>query len=176
MRCITTDLSSLIGKPIASLQTFLRQIAYYYEDLPSVFPNGIFDEQTQTAVKAFQRKFGLSVTGTVDLETWNSVIAEYFDIMQEITVTGSVYPDSWFIIEPYESSDHLIVMQAMMQGISEKYENIPDVEISGIQKDDSIEITKCFQHIFGFEETGIIDNFLWKNIETMYINDVVNAL
>ncbi|TVP65099.1 MAG: hypothetical protein EA342_14970 [Leptolyngbya sp. LCM1.Bin17] len=52
---------------VRELQRRLRQLGY----LPSDFPiSGIYDEDTQNAVRVFQRVNGLPVTGRVDNDTW----------------------------------------------------------------------------------------------------------
>ena len=176
MRCADTDNTNLLGKPIESVQTMLRYIAFYYEDLPKVIPNGIFGEQTQTAVEEFQKKYDLEITGIVDFETWEKIIAIYDEIVIKTTVVGSVYPNEWFVIEPYESSEHLHTMQAMMKNIADKYENMGEIEVTGVHKDDSVAIVEQFQDIFGMKRDGVITNELWRKIETMYINEVVNNI
>ena len=39
--------------------------------------NGYFDEETQDAVEAFQRLFGLPVSGIVDYPTWYKIQSIY---------------------------------------------------------------------------------------------------
>lgn len=176
MRYDVIDYSNLLGKPIESLQTMLRGITFYYEDLPRVVPNGVFNSQTENAVKAFQKKFNLEITGIVNFVTWEKVSEIYTQAAVQTAVVGSVYPNEWFVIEPYESSEHLHTMQAMMKNIAEKFNNMGEVAVTGIHKDDSIAMIKRFQEIFGMDETGTITNELWRKIENMYINEVVNNI
>ena len=68
---------SFVGQPIRSLQTMLRVIAESDNTLPSVVPDGIYGKQTMNAVSAFQKKYGIPVTGIADQNTWDSIVAIY---------------------------------------------------------------------------------------------------
>ena len=41
---------------------------------------GLFGSQTRESVMAFQREFGLPVTGRVDINTWNRIASLYSDL------------------------------------------------------------------------------------------------
>ena len=53
----------LIGQPVRSLQTMLRELSFLYDFLPRLTPDGIFGERTLEAVMLFQREFFPPVTG-----------------------------------------------------------------------------------------------------------------
>ncbi len=57
-----------IGEDIAELQRFLKN-----ENLYNGLISGVFDAATMEAIKAFQRKNNLTVTGKVDLPTWQAL-------------------------------------------------------------------------------------------------------
>lgn len=173
---INATYESLIGKPIESLQTILRQISFFYEDLPQVLPDGIFGEQTKIAVKAFQTKFELEPTGEVDFETWEVIIAEYYNVLEQTETEGCVYPNEWFTVAPYEDSEYLLPMQAMLKNISEQFSNLGSLEITGIHDEKSIAMVRKLQEVFGMEQNGIIDNVFWNNVERLYRNSVQNDL
>ena len=61
---------SFVEQPIRSLQTMLRVIAEDDRRLPTVVPDGIYGPSTMTAVTAFQRLYGLPITGITDQPTW----------------------------------------------------------------------------------------------------------
>ncbi len=60
------------------LQSYLEKISEYNSDIPPVSITGTFGEETQNAVLAFQRQFGLEETGIVGPAAW-IVIASYYD-------------------------------------------------------------------------------------------------
>ena len=55
---------------IRQIQRALRILHKNLEDIPPVFEDGIFGEETERAVIAFQAQNGLEPTGIVDYETW----------------------------------------------------------------------------------------------------------
>lgn len=50
--------------------------------------DGFFDEQTETAVRLYQQKYGLSATGTINDPTWNSILNEVKDIQNALRKKG----------------------------------------------------------------------------------------
>lgn len=57
------------------IQIILRSLIDY--DFDNVEINGVYDGQTEDAVKVFQRSFSLPVTGLVDRQTWDKLAAAY---------------------------------------------------------------------------------------------------
>ncbi len=68
------------GQYVTFLQEYLAVIAGTYPSIPAVTVTGVFDEQTQAAVEAFQREFGLSPNGVVGAVTWNRIASLYEDL------------------------------------------------------------------------------------------------
>ena len=65
------------GTPVRNLQTMLREINFFYNILPEVIVDGIFDEITKKAVMDFQKRFNLNETGEVDIITFEKIVEEY---------------------------------------------------------------------------------------------------
>ena len=65
------------GIPVTALQYMLVELALNYTELEEVIVNGLFDEPTERAVLAFQKRNVLRQTGTVDLDTWNAIADQY---------------------------------------------------------------------------------------------------
>jgi len=59
------------------IQQMLDYISLVIPAIPPVPENGIFDEQTERSVIAFQTMFGLPPTGIVDEATWNELERVY---------------------------------------------------------------------------------------------------
>ena len=65
------------GNKVLQMQEQLNVIAEVYSSIPTVYENGYFDEETQDAVEAFQRLFGLPVSGIVDYPMWYKIQSIY---------------------------------------------------------------------------------------------------
>lgn len=59
------------------IQVMLSYISLVIPSIPSINVDGIFDEETERAVIAFQTMFGLNPTGMVDEATWNELERVY---------------------------------------------------------------------------------------------------
>lgn len=58
------------GNDVRKIQEQLNRIAGDYPRIPKLVPDGIFGENTQEAVRTFQRVFGLTPDGIVGSRTW----------------------------------------------------------------------------------------------------------
>lgn len=160
-----------LSNPIISIQTLLRTVLFYDEDeISTVIPDGIYGPETKRAVMDFQKKHGINSDGVVNYETWCSIINEY-DKTAEIHYPpsgASIYPCAEFTISPYEENPHLIVIQAMMNNIAERYKNVPKNELNGIHDETSVNAVETLQGIFSIEKTGIINKRFWESLSKLY--------
>lgn len=76
---------------IYNLQRYLRQLSRFDPDIPSVDEDGIFGEETRASLEAFQRKYGLPVSGTADPATWAMLFNEYLASVEAHTRPSPVY-------------------------------------------------------------------------------------
>lgn len=79
------------------LQEYLSYISKTYPEIPDVSATGYFGPVTRNAVIAFQRRFGLPVTGSVGPDTWDSISDVYSDLRFGYTKQPGQYPG--YIIE-----------------------------------------------------------------------------
>lgn len=61
---------------VRRIQRALRILSKNGVDIPEVFEDGIFGDETAGAVAAYQRYKGFEPTGVVDRETWDSLMAD----------------------------------------------------------------------------------------------------
>lgn len=65
------------------MQEYLNRIADDYPEIPHVDADGIFGANTENAVRAFQRRFYLTVNGTIDAPTWEQIVSVYNFLTKE---------------------------------------------------------------------------------------------
>lgn len=80
------------GAAVRTLQTYLNEISMAQNGSAPIGVTGNFGRQTAQAVIAFQRGFGLPVTGRVDEITWNSIANTYKDVASALTTRAEQYP------------------------------------------------------------------------------------
>ncbi|HWT73785.1 MAG TPA: peptidoglycan-binding protein [Mobilitalea sp.] len=68
------------GDSVRMIQQQLNRVAQVYSAIPTVAVDGSYGQKTSDAVKAFQRIFGLPVTGVVDLPTWYKISQIYVGV------------------------------------------------------------------------------------------------
>ena len=59
------------------IQIILNSLGIRYDEIGALPITGEFDSQTETAVRSFQSRNGIPVTGTVDKQTWNLLADAY---------------------------------------------------------------------------------------------------
>ncbi len=57
---------------VRAFQTYLNLIGRTYRDIPEVPVTGYFGTETENAVRVFQERFGIPVTGVVGAPTWDA--------------------------------------------------------------------------------------------------------
>ncbi|MBQ9131841.1 MAG: peptidoglycan-binding protein [Clostridia bacterium] len=65
------------GILVAVIQYMLRELSNLYRAFDTLSLDGVFGDATQDAVRYFQERNFLPVTGRVDLLTWNSLTDQY---------------------------------------------------------------------------------------------------
>ena len=68
------------GEYVQILQEYLAYISEFYPEIPAVQVTGVFGNQTQAAVIAFQNLFGLEAAGIVGPLTWDAIASLYSDL------------------------------------------------------------------------------------------------
>ena len=66
-----------------NLQRYLRQLAYFDENIPFVPIDGNKGSNTTDAIRAFQSSRGLPATGVADQETWEAIYEEYLTSLEK---------------------------------------------------------------------------------------------
>lgn len=159
-----------VNESIFSIQTRLREISQKDSRIPPVIPDGIFNQQTENAVREFQRHNNLQTDGIIDNDTWDKIIEIHEDLTEPLYTPDIIclneYKDNK--IKADDIADCLFVIQAMMHILALRFENLEDVEISGQHKEDSVNFIKKIQELSGLENTGDIDLKTYNTIAKLY--------
>ncbi|MBR2080021.1 MAG: peptidoglycan-binding protein [Oscillospiraceae bacterium] len=160
----------MTGRPVEDLQKMLRTIAKADKRIPTVLPNGIFDAETEAALRAVQRLNGLPETGVADLVTWDTVRRLYKELAPLVQPLEPLQLrwDPLQIISPGTSNTHLFLIQGMLRGLGEYYVNLPGVEVTGRYDEASVAAVRFLQRVSGLPEDGVIDQKTWFALSGLY--------
>lgn len=161
---------SFVGQSIRSLQTMLRVISADQPSQPTVVPDGIYGQDTLTAVSSFQRSQGLPVTGVTDQATWEQIVAEYEPALIRV---GKATPIE-IIMEPGQvfrlgdRSPYLYLLQSILTVLSEDYDNLDRPPHTGILDTPTSDALAAFQLLAGLPPTGELDKITWKYLANQF--------
>lgn len=155
---------------VADLQQRLRTIAEADGGLPQVSVDGIYSEETAAAVRAFQQRNGLPVTGMVDLPTWQAVGKAYDAALVSLAEPRGIRPTraSSEDIALGSRGDRVLFLQLLLDNISERFDNIPDVPRSGLYEEDTADAVRVIQRAAGINDSGVVDSATWNVIVDLF--------
>lgn len=164
----------MIGEPIRSLQTMLREITLEYEELDYIIPDGIYGSITKNNVMFMQSALGLPVTGVADIDTWNAIVEVYEMVLCKRRVPLEVLlPCPDYSVMPGEEDNVIDVFQAMLLALSCNLENINPVSVNGVNDEQTTSDIKMIQELSGIDVTGILDTLSGNRIVSLYNTFVI---
>ena len=163
-------LDSFVAQPIRSLQTMLRVIAEDNSSLPTIIPDGIYGQETITAVNAFQRQYGLPATGVTDQTTWEAIVEAYQDALIRIGEAApiEIIMDPGRIYRRGDSSPYLYLLQSMLVYLSQLNAKINAPPHNGVLDSPTAEALAGFQILAGLPPTGDLDKKTWKYLVNQF--------
>ena len=80
------------GEKVRLLQYMLSVLSSHIPEIPPLRVDGIYGQNTRSAVLAAQRRFGLPETGTVGIQTWDEIYDQYAGIENTVLRNGETFP------------------------------------------------------------------------------------
>lgn len=156
-------------RAILNLQRYLRQLSRFDPAIPPVDEDGIFGEETRASLEAFQRRYGLPVTGSADGETWARLFDEYLASVEARTRPAPVY------LFPRSPADHSLgrgdenllvgVVQQLLRDIIILYGGEGDeIPLDGIFGELTERAVRDFQRTQRLPEDGRVDRITWNRL------------
>ncbi len=159
---------------VTVIQRELNTIARNYPAIPRVDVDGIFGESTERAVRTFQQIFGLTPDGIVGLATWNRLVTLYVGILRlaeldsvGVTIFGSSldYPEA---LRLGDENDYVATLQYFLSILSEFYDTIPTVPITGYFGEVTRDAVIAFQREAGLVADGVVGRRTWDELYRAY--------
>lgn len=155
---------SFIEQPIRSLQTMLRIIAEDDPRLPTVVPDGIYGASTMNAVTAFQRLYGLPITGITDQNTWDRIVEVYENALIRVDKAEpiEIIMDPGEVFRLGESNAYIYLLQSILTQLANDNPTISPPDHNGVLDNPTSEALAAFQFLAGLPPTGELDKVTWK--------------
>lgn len=151
-----------------AVQRYLRALHLAGEPIPLINPDGIYGPETRRAVEAFQRLYGLPVTGRVDFATWELLKSKAEQAEREVSAV-EVFAKEDFPLTPGQHGGEIYQLQALLRRLAMQYGNIGRVEMTGTLDAQTMREVARLQRILGEEPTGIPDRAMWERIVTSWV-------
>ena len=160
-----------VGIEVSTIQYYLAVIAYFLGNLPLISVNGVYDDLTADAVRDFQSYYGLSVTGDVDLATWDTLKDIYISVIASIPDSfygrrAKLYPG--YFLSVGMRNDAVRDLQTYLSLIGSYYPELPELPVTGYYGEQTKAAVTEFQRLFGITATGAVGPVTWNDIAKQY--------
>ena len=163
------------GDKVRVLQLRLNRISDNYPSIPKIATiDGIFAEDTESAIVRFQEIFGLSPDGVVGNATWYAVNRIYNAVkrLNELDSEGirleevtKQYPG---VLTLGSSGLGVSNLQYLLLYLSQFYSSITPVTVDGVFGNQMRQSVISAQNTFGIIEDGVVGEVTWNAIYNAY--------
>ena len=160
------------GSAVEQLQFWLNTLAQYESSIPSLTVDGVYGTGTANAVRAFQRKYGLTVDGVVGRATWTEVYDQFRSIQSD-NGTPNAYPGT--ALREGASGQNVRLVQFWLKIARTVYPSLSNVTVDGRFGSATAAAVRRFQTYFGLTSDGVVGRTTWNKLYEVY-NDIANKL
>ena len=160
------------GSEVEQLQFWLSTLAQYESSIPSVTVDGVYGSGTAAAVRAFQRRYGLTVDGIVGRTTWTELYDQFRSIQSD-NGTPNAYPGT--ALREGSSGQNVRLVQFWLKIARTVYTSLANVTVDGKFGSATAAAVRRFQSYFGLTSDGVVGRITWNKLYEVY-NDIANKL
>ncbi|MBQ9777325.1 MAG: peptidoglycan-binding protein [Clostridia bacterium] len=157
---------------IRQLQRYLRALSYFDGIGGRVPLDGIFDDATEAALRAFQEKSGLPVSGRADQESFERLLAAYNAQNRETAAPARIshFPrfPTGYTVEAGETQFLVEIIQHALQELATVYDWERAIERTGVYDEQTAAAVRQFQQIHSLPQTGGVDLATWTALANAY--------
>jgi peptidoglycan hydrolase-like protein with peptidoglycan-binding domain len=154
-----------------NLQKYLRQLAYFDSNIPFVPIDGNEGSNTTDALRAYQARRGLPVTGVADQETWEALYEDYLISLEEEAPPAGFSPfpsePRGYALKLGDEGFLVSAIQHMLEEISVFFPITP-IEVTGIYDDATRDAVSEVQVRYLLRVTGEVDKLTWNALVRLY--------
>ena len=163
------------GNPVLAIQRDLRRIRQNYPAIPDITTTlGIYDVETENAVRKFQKIFNLNATGVVDKATWYKIKYIYTSVkkLSDLYSEGVTEEEVTFLyndeLKYGDSGIEVEYIHYFLDAIAFLDNDIPRLKTNSVYSDNTVTMVKAFQKKYNLPVTGIFTYSDWKVLKNAY--------
>ncbi|MFI3250916.1 MAG: peptidoglycan-binding protein [Eubacteriales bacterium] len=157
------------GEAVTVVQVSLNRISQNYPAIPKISPvNGIYNQQTENAIKEFQRIFNLASDGIVGKVTWYKLVYLYVGVNQlsELVSLGQSFTQVSFqysgVLREGDRGESVTVLQYMLNLLAEFNTELRILAIDGFFGPSTTQAVIAYQQRAGLSPDGIVGRTTWE--------------
>ena len=160
------------GLNVRIFQYYLNFIGRFIDSIPTGLAlDGIFGPQTQKAVLAFQKYYGLTQDGIIGRATWNRMQDAYNSILLSLPAdymgySSLLYPG--YFITRGASGKIVEQLQTFLRVIAQNDPSVPLIAVDGVYGAQTEAAVLAIQRMNDILQTGAVGPLTWNAIVTMY--------
>jgi len=164
------------GEDVRTVQKMVRRIARNFPAIPlaAVSPAGVFNGETDAAVRTFQRVMGLTSDGIVGQNTWNRMLATFNAVkrLNELDSEGISAADIETVFSlPLRLGDRgvdVMIIQSYLDFLARKHSAIPDLYVDGIFGPITEQAVRAFQQAYDLKADGVVGRETFNRMISAY--------
>ncbi|MBR5444779.1 MAG: peptidoglycan-binding protein, partial [Clostridia bacterium] len=163
------------GNEVRQIQQRLNRIRRNYPAIPRIQnPDGVFDNDTDAAVRAYQQIFSLTPDGIVGRATWYSIIrtaaavTRLADLNAEGIDAEEVANSQPADLREGDTGVGVRELQYFLAFIGTFNNQIRPVTIDGIFGSGTRQSVEDFQRFYGLPVNGVVDTAVWNTLFRIY--------
>lgn len=167
-----------VSEEVRIIQNRLNRISTNYPNIPKIYPvDGIYDADTERAVRAFQKQFNLGVDGIVGRATWYRIAFIYNNVkrLSELDSEGLLleeisrqFPET---LREGSTGPGVQLLQYFLAIVGEYYDQLPRWQVNqidGIFGPRTREAVEAYQRMMGLTVDGIVGRTTWNTLVSTY--------
>ncbi len=163
------------GDDVLLIKRQLNRISQNYPAIPKTnVSSGVYDLETENAVKTFQRIFNLTADGVTGKATWYKIKQVYAAVKRLSEITGEgltlseVEKRYTRQLQAGDSGVDVEALQYYLAFLGYFYPELPPIPITGYFGSLTRDAVFTFQNAYGLPVTGVVDANLFHLIEQAY--------
>ena len=155
------------GIEVEFIHYYLDSIAFLDSDIPRLRTNSVYNDSTRTMVTAFQKKYGLPVTGEFTYKDFNVLKSVYDNMLKYYDKEYKDFVDDLYpgvFLTRGMSGEDILKLQRLLLKICRYDKSIPGVKVNGEFDELTEKSIKKIQDDYDLGVTGIVGPFSWRKI------------